>query len=216
MASRLISVPVAMGVGLLVLASYFIVDAQLDAVVDQLISIASVVAAFALVLGLVNLARFHINRVRAHPSQRLYSSVLLVVLASTVTLGLVGGGPNARWMQLLFDNVLFPLQAALYSLLAFFIVTATYRAFRVRNVESALFVVFALAVLLGQTPAGALVWEELPAIKEWIFDVPVLAGTRGILIGVALGTLATGIRVLLGMDRPYVEETGRETHGHLS
>ncbi|MCS7261340.1 MAG: hypothetical protein NZ765_11250, partial [Anaerolineae bacterium] len=131
-------------------------------------------------------------------------------------LGLVGGGPHARWLQIVFNSVLFPLQAALYSLLAFFIVTATYRAFRVRNVESALFVIFALVVWLGQTPVGALVWEELPAIKDWIFDVPVLAGTRGILIGVGLGTLATGIRVLLGVDRPYVEETGRDFHGHLS
>lgn len=216
MASRVVSVSVAMGVGWLVLASYFIADTRLDTVVDQLISTAAVVAAFALVLGLVNLARFHIRRVRAHPAQRFYSVVLLVALATTITLGLVGGGPDARWMRFVFDNVLFPLQAALYSLLAFFIVTATYRAFRVRNVESALFVVFALMVLLGQTPAGVLIWEELPAIRDWIFDVPVLAGTRGILMGVALGTMATGIRVLLGMDRPYVAETGRDTHGHLS
>jgi hypothetical protein len=205
-----------MGVGLLVLARYFIADAQLDAVVNQLLSIASVVAAFALFLGLANLARFHLDRVRAHSSQRLYSAILLAALAATVTLGLIGGGPNAPWMQLVFNSVLFPLQAALYALLAFFILTATYRAFRVRNVESALFVIFALVVLLGQTPAGALLWEELPAIKDWVFDVPVLAGTRGILIGVSLGTLATGIRVLFGVDRPYVEETGRDTHGHLS
>jgi len=216
LASHLVSVPVAMGVGLLVLASYFIVDARLDAVVNQLISIAAVVAAFALFLGLANLVRFHLKRVRTHPAERLYSSTLLAALAATVTLGLIGGGPNAQWMQIVFNSVLFPLQAALYSLLAFFIVTATYRAFRVRNAESALFVIFALVVWLGQTPAGALLWEELPAIKDWIFDVPVLAGTRGILIGVSLGTLATGIRVLLGVDRPYVEETGRDTHGHLS
>ncbi|MCS7260634.1 MAG: hypothetical protein NZ765_07625, partial [Anaerolineae bacterium] len=90
MASRLVSVPIAMGVGLLVLASYFVADAQLDAVVDRLVSIASIVAAFALFLGLVNLARFHLNRLRTHPSQRLYSAVLLGALAATLTLGLVG------------------------------------------------------------------------------------------------------------------------------
>ncbi|MGC8879552.1 MAG: hypothetical protein ACP5R2_10030 [Anaerolineae bacterium] len=216
MLARLISVPVAIGVGLLVLASYFIADTRLDALANRLVYIASIVAAFALFLGLANLARFHLGRVRARCPERPYSFILLVALASTLALGFIGGGPNSRWVQCLFDNVLFPLQAALYSLLAFFIVTATYRAFRVRNVESALFVIFAIVVLLGQTSAGALLWEELPAIKDWIFDVPVLAGTRGILIGVALGTLATGIRVLLGVDRPYVDEAGRDKHVHLS
>ncbi|MGQ9501951.1 MAG: hypothetical protein ACUVSF_11600 [Anaerolineae bacterium] len=216
MASRLVSVSVAMGVGLLVLASYFIVDVHLDDAANRLIYIASIVAAFTLFLGLANLVRFHLDRIRTRRSERPYSFILLVALAATMTLGFIGGGPNSWWMQHLFDNVLFPLQAALYSLLAFFIVTATYRAFRIRNIESALFVIFAIVVLLGQTPAGALVWEELPAIKDWIFDVPVLAGTRGILLGVALGTLATGIRVLLGVDRPYVDETGRDKYVHLS
>jgi hypothetical protein len=28
-------------------------------------------------------------------------------------------------------------------------------------------------------------------------------GARGILIGVALGTIATGLRILMGVDRPY-------------
>ena len=50
-----------------------------------------------------------------------------------------------------------------------------------------------------------MLWDQLPAIKDWVFDVPMLAGMRGILLGVALGTLATGLRVLLGVDRPYAD-----------
>jgi len=212
---RLVAVAVAMGVGLLVLASYFVTDARLDALVSRLVYIASIIAAFALFLGLGNLIRFHLRRIRARSPESPYSFVLLGALAATAAVGFIGGGPASQWMQYLFDNVLFPLQAAIYSLLAFFIVTATYRAFRVRNVESALFVIFAIVVLLGQTPAGALLWEELPAVKDWVFDVPVLAGTRGILIGVALGTLATGMRVLLGVDRPYADGIGRDKHARL-
>jgi len=202
---RLVSVPVAMGVGLLVLASYFVTDVQLDALVSGLVYSASVVAAFALLLGLVNLARFHLARVRTRSPESIYSIVLIGALAATLALGFISGGPNSQWMQHLFDSVLFPLQAAIYSLLAFFIVTATYRTFRVRSVETALFVIFAVVVLLGQTPAGILLWDALPMIKDWIFDVPVLAGTRGILMGVALGSLATGMRVLVGVGRPYAD-----------
>jgi len=58
---------------------------------------------------------------------------------------------------------------------------------------------------LGQVPVGAVLWDQLPIIKDWVLDVPALAGMRGILLGVGLGTAATGMRVLLGIDRPYAE-----------
>jgi hypothetical protein len=54
-------------------------------------------------------------------------------------------------------------------------------------------------------PISIYLWGELPIIKDWILNVPTLAGVRGILLGVALGTIATGLRILLGADRPYVE-----------
>jgi len=60
-------------------------------------------------------------------------------------------------------------------------------------------------VLLGQVPIGAYLWDRLPMIKAWILEVPTTAGARGIILGVALGTVATGLRVLLGIDRPYSE-----------
>jgi uncharacterized membrane protein len=75
----------------------------------------------------------------------------------------------------------------------------------VRNLETFFFVLFAVIVLLGQVPIGIYLWPELPIIKDWILDVPTLAGVRGILMGVALGTIATGLRVLIGADRPYID-----------
>jgi hypothetical protein len=108
-------------------------------------------------------------------------------------------------MQQLFEVVLFPLEATLFSLLGFFVIIAAFRAFRVKNFETGLFVTFAIIVLLGQVPIGAMLWDQLPVIKDWVLDVPALSGARGILLGVALGTVATGLRVLLGVDRPYVD-----------
>ncbi len=75
-----------------------------------------------------------------------------------------------------------------------------------KSFESFWFVLFGIIVLLGQVPVGAVIsggW--LPIIKDWILDVPALSGARGVLLGVALGTAATGLRVLLGIDRPYVD-----------
>jgi hypothetical protein len=110
-------------------------------------------------------------------------------------------GPAQPIVQWVFEYIQAPVQATLSALLAFFIVTAAYRLFRKRNLESIVIVVVALIVLVGQVTVGLL--PILPDIRNWILDVPAMAGVRGILLGVALGALLTGIRLLLGTERPY-------------
>jgi hypothetical protein len=103
----------------------------------------------------------------------------------------------------IFDHIQFPLQAATFSLLAFFVATAAYRGLRMRSPEAVAFVLTAVVVLIGQVPVGRYLGDVVPALKDWILNVPSTAGVRGIIIGVALGTIATGVRVLMGFDRPY-------------
>jgi len=203
--SRTAPVVVAITAGLLVLADFFIEAAVVDALGLYLIRTASVVTAFALILALTNVATVHFRKIVNRDKSWGYSVVLLGALAFTLTAGFLTGGPGSVLMRRVFDSVLFPLEATIFSLLAFFLVAAVYRAFRVKSFESGLFVVFGIIVLLGQMPVGALLWDQLPIIKDWVLDVPALAGMRGILLGVGLGTAATGMRVLLGIDRPYAE-----------
>lgn len=205
MVNRILSTVVAMTAGLLVLADFFVNADSIDALGLYLIRTASVVAAFALVLGMVNVLTVHLGKIYSRDKGWVYSIVLVVAMLVTLGVGFLTGGPASEQIQELFDVVLFPLEATLFSLLAFFVVTAAYRAFRVKSFETALFVTFGILVLLGQVPVGANVWDQLPVIKDWVLDVPALAGARGILLGVALGTVATGLRVLLGIDRPYVD-----------
>jgi hypothetical protein len=203
--SRILSTVVAMTAGLLVLADFFVNAASIDALGLYLVRTASVVAAFALVLGVVNVLTVHLNKIYSRDKGWGYSIVLLGALFFTLGVGFLTGGPASMQMQDIFETVLFPLEATLFSLLAFFVVTAAYRAFRVKSFETGLFVVFGLIVLLGQVPVGAMLWSQFPVIKDWVLDVPALAGARGILLGVALGAAATGLRVLLGIDRPYID-----------
>ena len=205
MVSRTVSTVVAMTVGLLVLADFFVNSDSINALGLYLVRAASVVAAFALVLGMVNVLTVHLGKVYTRDRSWGYSMVLLGSMFLTLGVGFITGGPASPQMQQLFEVVLFPLEATLFSLLGFFVVTAAFRAFRVKNFETGLFVTFAIIVLLGQVPIGAMLWDQLPVIKDWVLDVPALSGARGILLGVALGTVATGLRVLLGLDRPYVD-----------
>jgi hypothetical protein len=203
--SRTVATVVAMSAGLLVLADFFVNYDSINALGLYLVRIASIVAAFTLVLGMVNVLTIHLGKIYSRDKGWPYSWVLLGALFFTLGMGFLSGGPGSDWMRQLFEVVLFPLEATLFSLLAFFSIVAAYRAFRVKSLETGLFVTFAVIVLLGQVPIGARLWDQLPVVKDWVLEVPALAGARGILLGVALGMAATGLRVLLGIDRPYVD-----------
>lgn len=209
---RILATVVAIVVGLFVLADIFVstwTDAggwsnlkqAVNGVGYFLVSWAAIVTAFALFLGFANVVSVHWSHIRTRKPGAVYSGVLLVSLFGTLALGL--GGPLSSNGQFIFNYILQPLEATIFALLALFVATAAFRAFRVRNMESFFFVLFALIVLLGQVPVSIYLWPEFPVIKDWILNVPTLAGVRGILLGVALGVIATGLRVLTGADRPY-------------
>lgn len=201
---QLIPVGIAIGVGLIVLLGQFIVNPALEAVVGVLVAWGALIAAFALLLGIANLAVFHSKRIWKREAQMPFS---ILILATALVVFLVvapsgGAGTAAQWvMSYLYQ----PLEASFLALLVFFIGTAIYRALRVRTWEMGLFALSALVVLVGSAPFMQILSPLIPAVRDWVMNVPVLAGVRGILLGVALGTMATGLRLLTGMDRPYSE-----------
>lgn len=205
---------VTMVVGLFVLADIFVTQwpgnifglkGIISGAASLLVSWAALVAAFALFLGFVNIFNVHLSRIRMQKVGSVYSIILLLALVITLASGFYSGGPNSESSQFIFNFILQPLEATFFALLALFIATAAFRALRIRNLETLFFVLFAVIVLLGQAPLGIYLWEDFPVVKDWILNVPTLAGVRGILLGVALGTIATGLRVLMGADRPYIE-----------
>lgn len=92
----------------------------------------------------------------------------------------------------------------MFALLAFFIASASYRAFRARNLEATLLLITAVIVMLGRVPAGYMLWHKLPPITSWILNVLQLGPMRGIMIGIALGTVAMSLRLILGIERTYL------------
>ena len=113
-------------------------------------------------------------------------------------------GLTGRFRSWVYFHIFLPCQATMFALLAFFIASAAFRAFRARNTEAALLLGAAIIVLLGRAPVGAYIHDWLPLWTNWIIDVPNNAGRRAILMGAALGAIVTGLRVLLGMERQHV------------
>lgn len=101
-----------------------------------------------------------------------------------------------------FDYIMIPLQATMFALLAFFITSASYRAFRARNLLATLLLIAALIVMLRFTPGP---WGEyLAKTSAWVMNVPNLAAQRAIVIGIGLGIVATALKVILGIERGYM------------
>jgi len=201
---RSLPMAIAIAMGALILLDFFFDEPRINALGRFFVESTVIVAGFALLLGIVNVLVVHIRRIIQREDGWLYS----IALVATAVIVLVAGipGPDSAVVGWIFDHVQFPLQAATFSLLAFFVATAAYRGLRLRSLESVAFVLAAVLVLLGQVPASRYLTDLIPAAKDWILNVPSTAGVRGIIIGVALGTVATGIRVLLGFDRPYSGE----------
>ncbi|PKK90428.1 MAG: hypothetical protein CVV64_08670 [Candidatus Wallbacteria bacterium HGW-Wallbacteria-1] len=97
-----------------------------------------------------------------------------------------------------------PMSSTMFSLLAFFIASAAFRAFRAKTFEAGLLLVSAFLVMLGRVPIGKAIWDGFPDIANWIMAVPNTAGQRAIMIGAALGVVSASLKILLGIERSYL------------
>jgi hypothetical protein len=107
----------------------------------------------------------------------------------------------------IYDKFFAPLQATMFSLLAFYIASAAFRAFRARSVEATLLLAAGAIVMLGQVPLGdELTFGLATPMHAFLMGNVVKAGQRAIIIGASLGVLATGLRIVLGLERSYLSE----------
>jgi hypothetical protein len=174
-----------------------------------------ILAAFALILGLGSLLRVHFEKIRRKGQNWEYSWVLIGTFVITAIIGLFGGVSGSGILPTtigtfnfdiwtIYFNVEVPLGAAMFALLSFFMASAAYRAFRARSTEATLLLAAAFVVMLGVLPLGNKISPHLPSFAQWIMDVPNVAGQRGILFGVALGMLATALKIILGIERSWL------------
>lgn len=199
---QLIPVILAIAVGLIVLLGQFITNDIFSNLFSVFVIWGTIVFAFALLLGLVNLVLFHVRRIVSRDAQMPFS-VLILATALVVFLIVLPSGSAGAATQWVMRYIYQPLEASFLALLVFFIGTAVYRALRVRTWEMGLFALSAIIVLIGSAPFMQVLSPLFPAAKDWVVNVPAVAGVRGILLGVALGIIATGLRLLTGIDRPY-------------
>jgi len=173
---------------------------------DVLVEWAVIVAGFALLLGLFNVLRVHGERIGHRQRGWPYSLVLLLaMMVAWIPPVLSPDNPMQKMLdRTVFDYVISPLGASLAALVVFALSLAAFRLLRARrSVGAVFFLLVAALALLGSVPFTGLEW--LADIRDWIINVPGMAGMRGLLLGVALGTVITALRVFLTSERPHSE-----------
>lgn len=200
---------IAMAVGIVVLAGYFLPVDVLSVLRSILIEWATILVAVALIAGVVNLFAVHWRKVTrrsaddAGESNQIYSLVLVIALSATL---IVAGwlGPTHPYALWIFNNIQLPVETSLMAILAVVLVYAGVRLFQRRlNLFTVVFLLTAVVVLLVSVPLFGLELPGMAELRAWIGRVPAAAGARGVILGVALGIVTTGLRLLSGGDRPY-------------
>jgi hypothetical protein len=198
-------IAITIAVGLVVLLGYFVNFPTLITIREIFVRWAVILTSIALLVGVMNLLTVHWRRVTKAQAGGVYSVILLIAFAISFAV-FIFFGPTGYWSLWIFNSIQVPAESSLMALLAVVLAYAGARLFSRRiNMFSLVFLLTALAVLLGMATIPIINAPLLGDVRSWIAQVPAVAGSRGILLGVALGTIATGLRVLIGSDRPYGE-----------
>lgn len=193
-----IATVVAIISGFVMLAMYISPAAGLR---ELILNWVTIMAAAALLIGVFNLISVHSKKV-IEGSALLNSSALIVAIILAFLIKLID--PDILPPEWLLSNVIVPVESALMGVL---VITLTYAAVRLiaqrPNVYSVVFVLATILTLGAGTAIGLNIPIIRDVVKPFITHVLASAGARGILIGVALGTITTGLRIIMGIDRPY-------------
>jgi hypothetical protein len=197
-------------VGILMMVQFFTPNPFFLRLYNLVLDWKQVVLGCTFILGTWSLIRYHLTKISRRQDNWPYSYVTIIGLVVTVVSAGIWKTTRGPYPWL-FNYVQVPMQSTMFSLLAFYVASASYRAFRARTVQATLLLVAGALVMLGRVPIGNYIRGEvfgvnvsLVAISDWLLNVPNLAAKRGIMIGVGLGMTATAIKIVLGIEKTYL------------
>lgn len=204
--------------GLILVVSFFFNAERIfiGAAEEELLQWVTIIGGITLALGVVSITRSNLTKV-ARRSEGWGYSILIVVSVFVMAIGSIlpeswstlFGRETGSIYDWLWVNISEPMMATMFAMLAFYIASAAYRAFRARSAEATLLLLTAVLVMLWRIPMGEaflrLFSDSLPEwINLYVMNGFNLAVQRGIIIGAALGAAAMSLRIMLGIERTYM------------
>jgi hypothetical protein len=227
-AKRTLPVLVAFGVGFIMALRYYVPGTASDNLLKETSKWTSIIVAFMLLLAVFSICQQHSGKIRRKVPGWGYSGLLFLALITTVVLGFwckgVAQTPGEEGPKYgtafgwIYNSGMVPLAVTMFATLGFYVASAAFRAFRAKTLGAFLLLFFALILLFGKAPLGVMFWDAtvgqlwsvlgLDKIVEWIMSYLNMPARRAILIGVALGMIATSLKIILGIERTYLGGKG--------
>ncbi|MBN2363646.1 hypothetical protein JXL83_05905 [candidate division WOR-3 bacterium] len=187
--------------GLAMIIQFFIPHPVSQTFYDSMAEWVRISGAFALVLGLASFFYVHTRKIARKNKDSFYSGVAIFCLLGMAGVGIFGrGGTNGWLFSNLYRSINVSLDSTMFSLLSFYIASAAFKSFKARNAMAFALLVTAIIVMLGRVSFGSF----LDGVVEWILVYPNTAAQRGITIGIGLGSIATSLKIILGIERAYL------------
>ena len=219
---RTLPLTITCAMGILGALQYYVPHASSEAFLTGMSEWGRIIGGFAMILGVASLCHVHWGKIRRRTAGWGYSAVMYASMMVTVVVGLAAGGLRGPLVEAgtrfewIYMYVMVALQGTMFSILAFFVASAAYRAFRARTAEATVLLVAAAVVMLGRVPLGELIlppvqvldgWLSFPGVgplSGWILNVLNTAARRAILIGISVGVIATSLKIIFGIERGYL------------
>lgn len=219
---------VAFTMGILMWAQYYIPTEQSLKLQEEFTRWDRIIVGFAALLGILSLVHHHYNKIKSKRPGFAYSYITigamivmaLAVLAPLRFPGFAGMQNSPDGLHIWMFNYMFvPMQSTMFSILAFYMASAAFRAFRARSMEATVLLITACVVMLGRVPVGD--WLALnvphftvnatsysildfPKLTGWLLNVPNAGVFRGIYLGIILSQIAISVRIIFGIERTYM------------
>jgi len=192
--------------GLIMVLQYFVPHAASEFLFTYANDFVIVIGILALPLGIFSLMRGTVKKAAKDPKERLYALATIIGFTVMVLAGLQRSQftTPGTLLQNLFNYIMIPCQATIFSMLAFYIASAAYRAFRVRTLLASVLLVTAFIVMLRIIPLPEPLSSWNSSLVQWILAVPNMAAKRAIIIGVGLGAISYSMKIILGIERGYM------------
>jgi hypothetical protein len=187
---------------LIVTLNYYVVNPTINLWSLELQHWGLILAAFALGIGVFSNIRFNVENISKRKKDLwVYSIIQLISLFATILIGVVLTPSNSIYLWIT-TNILISTKSTITALTGLFIISACYRAFRVRNLEAGIILGTTMMMLLYYIPLGSVIWGSIgQSLGDWFLDVPGGAVFRMVMMGIAIATAAVGVRTILGKEK---------------